>query len=331
MGNETDTTGSACFGSQVVLGMDKDEALTARRPAEFHKYSILSYSLAWVNCGLNVFLGAITVFYNAKILAKVIGHRRKWKCPKIALLNLAVADVMVGFVVLPSCAFLLAATLLGDARICHSAVQMLFRSLRTFLSAASFHGVVIVTIERYISVIHCMKCTVIMTKGRMVRATLTAWFVSSSFGVAVLFAAPGAAQLVLSIHIIAVCFILAALNVKMHLVAKAQRTQICLQRRSVRRAERHPIKKHLKIHKSVVMVITTITLCYVPCSLITLISFMGGSQLEDLFQPWLTTLFFASSSLNPFVYFKSLKKAALSRKRAIYGSASSRYYNGCNV
>lgn len=331
MSNETDATGYDCFGSQVVLEMDKDETSTVQRPAEFHKNSILSYSLAWVNCAFNVFLGAITIFYNAQILTKATGHRRKWKCSKIALLNLAVADVMVGFLVLPSCAFLLAATLLGEARVCQPAVQLLFRSLRTFLSAASFHSVVIVTIERYISVIYCMKCTVIMTKARMVRATLIAWFVSSSFGMAVLFVAPRPAQLVLSIHIISVCFILAALNVKMHLVAKAQRIRICLQRRSVRHTERLPIKKHLNIHKSVVIVITTITLCYVLPSIIGLISFVGVSQLADLFQPWSTTLFFASSSLNPFVYFKTLKKAAFSRKRAIYGSASSRYYNGCNV
>lgn len=329
MGNETDA-GLTCFGSQVILGLEKEETLTVR-PDESHKYSILSYSLAWVNCGLNVLLGAITIFYNAKILSKATGHCRKWKSSKIALLNLAVADILVGFVVLPSCAFLLAAGLLGEARVCQPAVQVLFESLRTVLSAATFYGVVIVTIERYISVIYCMKCTVIMTRARMLTATLTAWFISSGFGMAVVFAAPRAVQLVLSIHIISVYFILAALNIKMHLVAKAQRTRICLQRRSVRRNERHPTKKHVKIHKSVAMVITALTLCYVPRSLIILISFMGAGHLADLFQTWSTTLFFLSSSLNPFVYYKTLKKAAFSRKREIYGSASSRYYNGCNV
>lgn len=325
--NETDDISSTCFGFQMALRKDKDETLTVRS-AEFRKYSVWSYSLAWANCALNVLLGAITIFYNVKILAKVTGHRRKWKCSKIALLNLAVADVMVGFVILPSCAFLLGAALLGETRLCQPAVQIPFRSLQVFLSAASFHGVVIVTIERYISVMYCMKCTVIMTRKRMVKATLAAWFVSSSFGVAILLASSRAVQLVLSIHIISVCFILVALNIKIHLVAKAQRTRIWLQRRSVHCPERRPFKKYLKIHKSVVMVIAAITLCYVPRFLISLTSFVGISQLTKLFQPWSTTLFFAASSLNPFVYFKTLEKAAISRKRAIYGAASSRYYNG---
>lgn len=331
MVNETTSdTISTCFGFEMVLRIDKDDALTVHY-AEVHKYGVLSYSLAGMNCGLNVLLGVIAIFYNTKILTNVPGRRRKWKFSNIALWNLAVADVIVGFIILPSRALLLVAALQGEVLVCQGAVKMLFKSLQIFLSTASFHGVVIVTIERYISVIHCMKCTIIMTKVRMVSATLTAWFVSSSFGVATLLTAPRTIQLVLSIHIISVCIIIGVLNVKMHLVAKAQRTRICLQRRSVHCTERHPIKKYLKMHKSVAMVITTITLCYVPGTLISLISFMGFSPLVDLIQPWSTTLFFAASSLNPFVYFKKVKKSAFSRKRAIYVSPSSTYYNGCNV
>ena len=328
MTNETDGISSTCFGFQMALRKDKDETLTIRS-AEFRKYSVWSYSLAWANCALNVLLGAITIFYNVKILARANEHHRKWKCSKIALLNLAVTDVMVGFVVLQSWAFLLGAALLGETRLCQPAVQISFRSLQVFLSAASIHGVVIVTIERYISVMYCMKCSLIMTRKRMVIATIVAWFVSSNFGVAAYLASSRAVQLVLSIHIISICFILVALNIKIHLIAQAQRTRIFLQRRSVHCPERRPLKKYLKIHKSVVMVIAAITLCYVPRFLINLTnSFVGISWLAKLFQPWSTTLFFAASSLNPFVYFKTLKKAAISRKRAIYGAASSRYYNG---
>lgn len=327
MTNETDGISFTCFGFQMALRKDKDETFTIHA-AEFRKYSVWSYSLAWANCTLNMLLGAITIFYNVKILARATGHRRKWKCSNIALLNLAVADVTVGFVVFPSLAFFLGAALLGETRLCQPAVQMPFISLQVFLSAASFHGVVIVTIERYISVMYCMKCSIIMTRKRMVKATLAAWFVSSSLGIAAFLASTRAVQLVLSMHTISVCFILIALNIKIHLIAQAQRTRICLQRRSVHCLERRPLKKFLKIHKSVVMVIAAITLCYVPRFLISLTSFLGIRWLAKLFQPWSTTLFFAASSLNPFVYFKTLEKATISRKRAIYGAASSRYYNG---
>ena len=328
MTNETDGISSTCFGFQMALRKDKDETLTSRS-AEFRKYSGWSYSLAWANCPLNLILGAITIFYNIKILVRATGHHRKWKCSKLALLNLAVADVMVGFVILPSRAFILGATLLGEKRLCQPAVQIPLKSLQVFLSAASIHGVVIVTIERYISVIYCMKCYVIMTRKRMVIATTAAWFVSSSFGLAVFLASSRIVEPILSIHIISICFILVAFNIKIHLIAQAQRTRICLQRRSVHCPEKRPFKNYLKIHKSVVMVIAAITLCYVPRCLISLTSsFVGISWSAKLFQPWSTTLFFAASSLNPFVYFKTLEKAAISRKRAIYGAASSRYYNG---
>lgn len=328
MTNETDGISSTCFGFQMALHKDKDETLFIRF-AEFRKYSVWSYSLAWANCALNMLLGAIAIFYNVKILVRVTGHCRKLGCSKIALLNLAVADLMVGFTILPPWAFLLGAALLGETGLCQPAVQMPFRSLQVFLSAASFHGVVIVTIERYISVMYCMKCSVIMTRKRMVSATFAAWFISSSLGAAVFHASSRTVQLILSIHTISICFILVALNIKIHLIAQAQRTQICLQRLSVHYSERRPFKKNLKIPKSVVMAIATITLCYVPRSLISLTSFVGGIRwLAKLFQPWSTTLFFAASSLNPLVYFKTLERAAISRKRAIYGAASSRYYNG---
>lgn len=330
MGNETNDIISTCFGFQMAVRMDQDGKLTPRY-IEFHKYGRLSYSFAWMNCGFSVLLGAITIFYNIRILANGVDRRRKWMFSTMALFNLAVADVMVGLVVLPCHALLLAVALLGETLVCQTSVQMLFRSLQIFFSSASFHGVVIVTIERYISIIHCMKCTVIMTKERMMVATLTAWLVSSCFGIATLLTAPQTIQSVLSVHIIFLCFILVTLNIKMHLVAKAQRTRICLQRRSVRCLERRHVKKHLKVHKAVAMVITKIILCYVPRNLVALFSFTGVSVSTDLLKPWLSTLFFAASSLNPFVYYKTVKKSALSRKRAIYGSASSGYYNGSNV
>ena len=47
------------------------------------------------------------------------------------------------------------------------------------------------------------------------------------------------------------------------------------------------------------------------------------SHSTDLIKLWLTTAFFTALSLNPLVYYMTLKKSALTRKRAIYGSTSS--------
>ena len=47
------------------------------------------------------------------------------------------------------------------------------------------------------------------------------------------------------------------------------------------------------------------------------------SHSTDLIKLWLTTAFFTALSLNPLVYYLTLKKSALTRKRAIYGSTSS--------
>ena len=47
------------------------------------------------------------------------------------------------------------------------------------------------------------------------------------------------------------------------------------------------------------------------------------SHSTDLIKLWLTTAFFTALRLIPLVYYMTLKKSALTRKRAIYGSTSS--------
>ena len=73
MTNQTDGISFTCFGFQMALRKDKDETFTIHA-AEFRKYSVWSYSLAWANCTLNMLLGAITIFYNVKILARATEH-----------------------------------------------------------------------------------------------------------------------------------------------------------------------------------------------------------------------------------------------------------------
>lgn len=89
------------------------------------------------------------------------------------LFNLAVADAMIRYVILPSHTLLLAALLLGKIGVRQRSAQIFLEDLQNFVSSVSFHGVLILTIQRRISVIHCVKCTVIMTKARELVASLT--------------------------------------------------------------------------------------------------------------------------------------------------------------
>lgn len=310
MANETKIISVTCLGFEMknrhVLG--------------FH--GILSYTLAWANCGLNILLAGIAVFYNIKILVDFRKHRRKWSFSNMLLFNLSITDAVVGLVILPSRTLLFGAALLGETAACEHLLLILFESIRSTVSTASFHAVFMVSFERYVSVVHCMKCTVIMTKTRTVSAILLGWLLSSALGLLTLFT-PRAVQLVLSVHIFCGCLTLGALNLKMHMVAKSQRTKIYLQRLSVRRQD--PVKKYLKTQKPVAMVITAITLCYFPQAVISFIAFITNSSSLDSLQLWSATLFFAASSLNPFVYFKQVKKSPFHRKRAMYISENGGY------
>ena len=323
MVNEANATRSSCFGFQ----MDERYAIA------FNNFDILtkcSYVAAWTNSGLNILLAVIAVFYNVKILVNFSNVTRKWNFTNILLFNLALADLFVGLFILPSRALLFGAALLGEKTVCHHTLQILFKSLQIIFSTASFHAVFMVTIERYISVVHCMKCTVVMTKTRMVLAALSGWILSSTLGLLTIFT-PRTVQVVLSAHITWICFMLGTLNLKVHMVAKSQRTKIYLQRLSVRREESHPVKKYLKTHKSFAMVITTITLCYFPEAVIGFVFLVGNVPTIASLQLWTETLFFSASTLNPFVYFKQVEKSPFRRKRAMYISTNGGYSGRYNV
>ena len=309
MVNATNATSATCFGFQMEKRCAFDQ---------FNKHGTLTYTLAWTNVGFNMLLSGIAVFCNIKILVNFSNKQtRKGNFTNILLFNLAMADVLVGLFILPSRVLLLGATLLGQPGACHNAIQNLFEILQNTFSTTSFHAILMVTIEKYISVVHCMKYTVVITKARMVTAALSGWFLSSTFGLLTLFT-PRVVQLILFFHITWVCFTLAALNLHLFLVAKSQRTKIYLQRLSVRCQETHPVKKYLKAHKSVSMATAMITLCYFPQAVISFIFFVGNNPSISPFHLWSATLFLAASSLNPFVHFKQVKESSLSRKRAIY-------------
>ena len=303
MVNVTNATSTTCFG----YAFD-----------QFNRHDILTYALAWTNAGFNMLLSGIAIFCNIKILVNFSSkYTRKGNFTNVLLFNLAIADVLVGLFILPSRMVILGATLFGEPGVCLNTIQNLFEILQNIFSTASFDAVLMVTIEKYISVVHCMKYTVVITKTRMMAAALSGWVFSITLGLFTLFT-PQVVQLVLSVHITWVCFTLGALNLHLYLVAKSQRTKIYLQRLSVRRQETHPVKKYLKTHRSVSMVIAMITICYFPQVVISFIFFIGNNTSISTFHLWSATLFLAASSINPFVYFKQVKELPLSRKRAIY-------------
>ena len=317
--NERNTSSSsACLGFDGKLLCYHD----------LHKYDALWCALAWTNTGLNVLLAIIAVFYNTKILVDFSKCRRRLKNSNMLLFNLAMADVFVGLVILPSRALLLGSFLLKKTSTCQNALQILFKSLQRTLSMASLHAVLMTTIERYISIEYCMKYTVIITRTRMVAVISSAWFLSSILGLLILFK-PQIAQLVLAVHVICICFTLGAINLKMHMVAKSQSRKIYLQRLSVRGT--CPVKKHLKTHKSVAMVITAMTLCYFPYAVISLISIIRNTASLDSLQLYSSTSFLAASSLNSFVYFKQVKKSPFYLKRAMYVSTKGGNDGGCTI
>lgn len=319
MVNESNITSSMCGGFQTKYPF-------ALR--QFDKSDVLDYALAWTNIGLNLLLAGIAFFCNIKILNDFSNKQaRKWK---ILLFNLVLADVFVGLVILPWRALLLGAALLNEPAACQDVSHSLFQILQRTFSTASFHAVFMVTVEKYVSVVHCMKCSAVMTKTRMLTAVLLGWTISGTLGILTLFT-PRKVQLILSVHITWVCLTLSALNLKVHLVAKSQRTKIYLQRLSVRREETHPAKKYLKMHKSVSMAIAMITLCYFPQALISFIFFIEDAWSIGPLQHWSETLFLAASSLNPFVYLQQCKKSPFTRKRAIYLSANADNHEISNV
>ena len=293
-----------CYGFNIKFELE-NETMTILLVHFGNEYGALSMKyFAWLICVSNGLLTILTLAGNASVLAKLTRNRRHRKLTNILRLHLAMVDLSVGLFVQLARAVLVTAPLLGELDTCTDKVQTMFEGFQMFLCMASFHGLCMITIERHVTIKHCMRYQVIITKPRIILTLLFSWVLSAIFGAGMFFT-PQTVQYALSLHIILSCLVLLFMNTQMLKVANAHKTTICLQQSIAYCNERRLIKQRLNTCKPIAVVVCTIVLCYIPQSLVCFLSpakLCGFDTTVQAMEPWTTTLFVAASSLNPFIY-----------------------------
>ncbi|XP_059401357.1 trace amine-associated receptor 13c-like [Carassius carassius] len=126
-------------------------------------------------------LSAGTVFLNLLVIIS-ISHFKKLHTPtNLIILSLAVADMLVGLIVMPIQAIKLIETCwhFGDT------VCRLFMLIMGLLLTASLSNVVLIAIDRFVAVCHPLQYPQKITMIRMLIIIFLCWFFSSAYNIAI--------------------------------------------------------------------------------------------------------------------------------------------------
>ena len=135
------------------------------------------YSSHIVNCVLNAMLSITAVFFNCVTIHAIRKTSSLPKPLKTLLLSLAVSDLGVGLLVEPFyCALLLS---LVQKNILTGATCTAFLFIMGMFSAASYFGVVALSVDRFLAIHLHLRYREVVTEWRVVTVTIAIWVLSA--------------------------------------------------------------------------------------------------------------------------------------------------------
>ena len=256
----------------------------------------------FVNCVLNIFLSYTAVSLNAVTIHAI---RKAWRLPKplkTLLLSLAVSDLGVGLTVQPFCISLLVKWLQRDNPGCLA--YKLFFMVMTVFSVASFFGVVLVSLDRYLAIHLHLRYRELVTHNRVVAVVISAWIVSAILSLITVWYPSESSLTVFAVGVICIFFTTLFFG-KIFVVFRRHQEQIqVLQvQRGTQNSDAANLASLLKSAVGIFYIYVVFMLCYMPraFSLVATATSEPNTALKAfLIYSW--TLVFLNSSLNPIVY-----------------------------
>lgn len=255
-----------------------------------------------VNLVLNVFLCHAAVALN---LLTIHAIRKTWSLPKtlkILLLSLAVSDVGVGLVVHPFYISLLVKWLHYSKPSCFT--YKIFFMIMSLFALASFFGVVLLSVDRFMAIQFHLRYREIVTHRRVAAVVITVWVFSASLSLTPAWF-PSESSLII-FFVGTICLIFTTLvYCKIFVVLRRHKNQI----RGLQLQQAAPnseVRNLTSLSKSAVnlfYVYVVFMVCYLPRggSLIGTAILERSTMIKGfLLCSW--TLVFLNSSLNPVIY-----------------------------
>ena len=255
-----------------------------------------------VNCVFNIFLCHTAVVLN---LVTIHAIRKTWSLPKplkTLLLSLAVSDVGVGVMVHPFYISLLVKWLKHSRPSC--VAYKLFFMIMTLFSLASFFGVVLISVDRFLAIHFHLRYREIVTHKRVVAVVIVVWVFSALLSLTPAWYPSESSLAVFFIG--TVCLIFTTMvYCKIFVVLRRHKNQIrALQlQRGAQNGEMRNFASLSKSAVSVFYVYVVFMACYLPRggSLIGTVILEQNTAIKGfLLCSW--TLVFLNSSLNPVIY-----------------------------
>ena len=277
-----------------------------------------------VNCVFNAFLAVTAVILNGITIQALRKTSSLPKPLKTLLLSLAVSDLGVGLLGQPFYSGLLAKWLQRDNSTVAASTAFLF-SLYLF-SAASFSGVMALSVDRFLALRLHLRYQEFVTHKRVVAVVISIWVFSALFSLFCLQVSTNISQAVVPI-IGVVCLIFSAvLYYNIYLAVRRHRYQIqALQVQQT--GQNDEMANTARLRKSAVgtfYVYLVCLLCNFPqFCIFAVVEISGSNTAVKVFFIFTTTLLFLNSSLNPVIYcwkIRQIRRAVFVVLRNIFRS-----------
>ena len=256
------------------------------------------------NCVFNTLLCYTAVILNVVAIYAIRRTSSLPKTLKTLLVSLAVSDVGVGLLAQPFYSFFLIKWLRKNNTGC--VIYRAFLVVMNFVSAASFFGVLAMSVDRFLAIHLHLRYQELVTDKRVVAAVISVWVVSASASPLILWLESDTHHILLTSVGVIGFLITALVYIKMYLVLRRHRNDIQAFQVQQVTQDGDEIVNFARLRKSAFgtfYVYLAFLVCYMPCAVCLAAFVMYGPiiTLKKFFlYSW--TLMFLNSSLNPVIY-----------------------------
>ena len=264
-------------------------------------------ALLIANCVFNAFFSFTAIPLN---IVTIIALRKPLTIPralKIFLLSLAVSDLGVGLLVQPLYITRLVMMIKENTQTLYFEITLnSFYATGTFLSYASFFGVVALTADRFLAVHFYLRYQELVTHKRVVAVVISIWIMSAILMLQFIWI-PSNVATIISVPVESVCYLTTAFfYFKIYLAVRHHSNQIHVLQAQLAQNNEGDMTNAARERKAAVgtfYVYLVFLICYLPSTCYGIIHRSAGpSTMLFQFGLYANTLIFLNSTLNPLIY-----------------------------
>ena len=263
-------------------------------------------ALLIANCVFNAFFSFTAITLN---IVTIIALRKPLTIPralKIFLLSLAVSDLGVGLLVQPLYITRLVMMIRENTQTLYFDITLnSFYATGTFLSYATFFGVVALTADRFLALHLHLRYQELVTHKRVVAVVISIWIISA-IPMLLFIGIPNAAKII-SVPVDSVCYLTTAFfYFKIYLAVRHHSNQNHVLQAQLAQNNKGDMTNAAKERKAAVgtlYVYLVFLICYLPNTCYWIVHrSVGPSTMLSQFVLYTNTLIYLNSSLNPLIY-----------------------------